>query len=198
MAASRQGQLYHCLGPDDRTVHWQEAPAAQDLTTLKARHLAAYFRFYGPASLADAAHFFGVSQAFFQDVDLTAWPSCSYQGRRFYYGEWQDAIDLPPVLVLGKFDALLVSYQSKDILADPDDHARIWRKAGQIPALILIRGQVRGEWQVTQQGNRLTFRVTSGTPLAKAHQASIRARFRAFARWWGKTVAGITFEVEAN
>lgn len=197
LAASRQGQLYQTLGQGDRLVHWQEAPGTQDLLGLKNQLLATYFSFYGPATLGDAAHFFGVPQAFFSQVDLSAWPSCRYGKQTFYYESWQDAAKLPTVLVLGKFDALLVSYKSKDILVEKDRHHTIWQKAGQIPALILIRGQVKGEWNLRQQGDQITFQVTSAQPLAKAHQASIRARFKAFARWWGKKVKAIEFVAES-
>ena len=197
LAASRQGQLYQTLSQGDRQVHWQAAPEGQDLQQVKRQLLATYFSFYGPATLADAAHFFGVPQAFFSQVDLSDWPSCRYGKQTFYYESWQDAAKLPTVLVLGKFDALLVSYKSKDILVEKDQHHTIWRKAGQIPALILIRGQVKGEWNLRQQGDQISFQVTSPQPLAKAHQATIRARFKAFARWWGKKVKAIDFVVES-
>ena len=136
-------------------------------------------------------------QAFFSQVDLSDWPSCRYGKQTFYYESWQDVAKLPTVLVLGKFDALLVSYKSKDILVEKDRHHTIWQKAGQIPALILIRGQVKGQWNLRQQGDQVSFQVTSPQPLAKAHQATIRARFKAFARWWGKKVKAIDFVVEA-
>lgn len=197
LAASRQGQLYQTLSQGDRLVHWQLAPGSQDLLGLKKQLLATYFSFYGPATLGDAAHFFGVPQTFFSQVDLSDWPSCRYGKQTFYYQTWQEAAKLPTVLVLGKFDALLVSYKSKDILVEKDRHHTIWQKAGQIPALILIRGQVKGEWNLRQQGDQITFQVTSAQPLAKAHQATIRARFKAFARWWGKKVKAIDFVVES-
>ena len=78
LAASRQGQLYQTLSQGDRQVHWQPKPEGQDLRLLKHQLLATYFSFYGPATLGDAAHFFGVPQAFFSQVDLSAWPSCRY------------------------------------------------------------------------------------------------------------------------
>lgn len=158
--------------------------------------LEAYFTFYGPASLADAAHFFGISQTCLDHRELHNLRSFDYFGRSYYYKVWQNGANIPELLILGKFDPLLVSYKYKELLIAPDDQPLIWKKAGQISALILIKGQLRATWSMSVKGSAIDFKVQAKQKISQKHQASIRRNFRNYARWMGKKMRKVNFELE--
>ncbi|MBM9832220.1 winged helix DNA-binding domain-containing protein [Enterococcus faecalis] len=193
LQASRQGQLYQKLLPEDRLVIWEESTLLAPLEVSKEM-LEAYFSFYGPATIADAAHFFGIKQAQIHRADLAGLKKVSYGNRAYYFKNWQTDVSLPEVLVLGKFDPLLIAYKHKELLIAPEAQAQVWKKGGQIAALILIRGQFCGTWTMAHQAKGVRFTVTSPKPLALKHQAKIRRIFKDYAKWLGKSVVTVSFE----
>lgn len=191
---SRQGQLYHRWLPHDRMVEWQ-SEALPVPENLSKELLESYFSFYGPASLADAAHFFGIRQHKIAPSDLVDLDVFEYQGKTYYAKDWQDDAKIPEVVLLGKFDPLLVSYKHKDILIDPNQQSSVWKKAGQISALILIRGKMRGTWTMSVNGQNISFKVVTNQKLSQRQQARTRRIFRDYARWIHKTIKIISFEL---
>lgn len=191
---SRQGKLYHKLLADDRLVKWQDRQN-QPSNDLPKHLLEAYFTFYGPASLADAAHFFGVTQAKIEPIDVTELKTYQVDDRLYYAKLWHDEATIPQVLVLGKFDPLLVSYKHKAILIGQDDQPHIWGKAGQIAAIILIKGKLRATWTMATSGKTISFTVTANKEITQRHQATIRRIFRRYTKWVDKEVRAITFNI---
>ncbi|WP_317335578.1 DNA glycosylase AlkZ-like family protein [Streptococcus orisratti] len=192
---SRQGSLYQKWLPKDRLVCWSNQKSVSS-PQLSRNLLEAYFTFYGPASLADAAHFFGISQTCLDHRELHNLRSFDYFGRSYYYKVWQNGANIPELLILGKFDPLLVSYKYKELLIAPDDQPFIWKKAGQISALILIKGQLRATWSMSVKGSAIDFKVQAKQKISQKHQASIRRNFRNYARWMGKKMRKVNFELE--
>ncbi|SDB26606.1 Winged helix DNA-binding domain-containing protein [Streptococcus henryi] len=192
---SRKGKLYQKWQPNDRLVVWSEKVIPKN-PELPKKILESYFNFYGPASLADAVHFFGIKQSQISENYLAGLKRYDYQGRTYYSKYWQEEAQIPEVLVLGKFDPLLISYKHKDILIDKADQGLVWKKAGQISALILIKGNLKGTWTFSVKGSAIDFKVLSAKKISLKHQASIRRIFRKYTKWMGKTMRQVEFHVE--
>ncbi|MGT2666742.1 DNA glycosylase AlkZ-like family protein [Streptococcus rifensis] len=192
---SKRGRLYQKWLTDDRLVIWEDNghPTSQ---MVYRELVTAYFSFYGPATLADATHFFGVKQSKITETDLSHLNQLTFEGRRYYFKTWKEEVTIPDVLVLGKFDPLLVSYKYKDLLIDPVDYSSVWKKAGQISALILIKGRLRATWTFQMKGNTIAFKVQGKQKISQKHQATIRRRFRDYAKWMEKSISSITFSFD--
>ncbi len=137
---SRKGQLYHqWFLNQERNVVWEETNhSLYQLDTLKEELLRNYFHFYGPATLADAAHFFGVSKNNLSKIPLdSSLFQASFEGQSFFYKPPIEEPKIPKLVILGKFDPLLVSYSKKDVLIPKEKQALVWKKAGQISAISL-------------------------------------------------------------
>lgn len=191
---SRKGHLYQKWLPHDREIHWTEnKPAFED--DLAKELLTRYFCFYGPACLADAAHFFGIRQSKINEADLEHLEKYDYKGTTYYACSQTIEANIPEVLVLGKFDPLLVSYKKKDLLIPQEQQGEVWKKAGQISAIILIKGVYRANWTFSVKGQSIEFSVTSTKKIAKTQQATITRQFRRYANWIGKNLHKVEFEV---
>ncbi|MGT2757202.1 DNA glycosylase AlkZ-like family protein [Streptococcus ovuberis] len=192
---SKRGRLYQKWLPDDRLIVWEDNN--YHIQTNMSRDLViSYFSFYEPATVADAAHFFGVKQSKITETDLAQLKLLTFEGRRYYFKTWKEDITIPDVLVLGKFDPLLVSYKYKDLLIDPVDQSSVWKKAGQISALILIKGQLKATWVFQIRGDTISFKVQGKQRITQKHQAAIRRQFKKYAEWMKKSVSSITFSFD--
>ncbi|KXT67275.1 DNA glycosylase AlkZ-like family protein [Streptococcus gallolyticus] len=192
---SRLGRLYQKWQPKDRLIFWEE-PSSKVIEHVDEQLFKNYFRFYGPATLADAAHFFGVTQGKLPKDSLSNLSNLDYEGKIYYFNQWQVDATIPEVLVLGKFDPLLVSYSYKDLLIPKECQPSVWQKAGQIAAIIVIRGVYYGNWNFTSQGKLIHFRVVTIKQLSQRHQTKIRNIFKKYAKWMDKTAGNIIFEVQ--
>ena len=111
-----------------------------------------YFAVYGPATLADAAWFFG----FWKDpaVKLRALPlgdcdSFELNGSRYYtYGAEQDMADIPEITLLSGFDPLIVSYTERSAALPPEYKGKVILKSGICNPTIAVNGQVAGVWNI--------------------------------------------------
>lgn len=191
---SRQGQLYHKWQEKDRLVLWQktDSPLSENISK---EMLEAYFSFYGPASQADAAHFFGIRQKKIQLADLADLQVFDYEGKKFYAKSGQKEAEIPKILLLGKFDPLLVSYKDKDILIPAERQSEVWKKAGQISALVLIQGRMRGTWTMSVSGKKISFQVVTDKKLSQRQQGKIRRLFKDYAKWTSKVIKDISFDL---
>ncbi|MEY8462237.1 DNA glycosylase AlkZ-like family protein [Streptococcus merionis] len=194
LQASRTGQLYQQLLAHDRLVIW-ENQILQKPAEVSKDLLESYFAFYGPATLADAAHFFGIKQDQIDKENLAGLYQLTDHNKVYYVTDWQENITIPEVLVLGKFDPLLVAYRHKSVLIPAEVQPLVWKKGGQISALVLIKGKLRATWTMAHQNQGIRFVVTSPKPLALKHQATVRRRFKDYARWLDKAVSQVLFEV---
>lgn len=115
-----------------------------------------YFTHFGPATVRDAAYFFGVSQtrvrAWVRQLPLREMEA---EGIRCYaMGGEEDVPDIPEVLFLPGFDQLMLGYQKRESLFFRQEHLRgIFNLAGIVMPVVLFRGIVVGKWKL--QGRRL-------------------------------------------
>ncbi|MEG0766999.1 MAG: crosslink repair DNA glycosylase YcaQ family protein, partial [Clostridia bacterium] len=111
-----------------------------------------YFTVYGPATLADAAWFFGLQK---EDVKrLHALPLddlCSFSQNKstyYYVDNHRDLSDIPALTLLAGFDPLLTSYTDRSAVLPSEYKSRVIMKSGICLPTIAIHGRVAGIWNI--------------------------------------------------
>ena len=134
-----------------------------------------YFTSYGPATVKDAAYFFGATQ---KEVKawLTQLPVVSARccGRTYYWIESGRApeTDIPDCILLAGFDQLLLGHEKSESLFLPQEHLRgIFNLAGIVMPSVLLHGRVVGKWK--KSGRKCA--VTLFEPVCEADKKKIEA-----------------------
>ncbi len=126
-------------------------PMAKDEAQLEQARR--YFTNYGPATVKDAAYFFGATQK-----QVKAWlaqlpvVSADCGGRTYYWIETSRTpeTDLPDCILLAGFDQLLLGHEKTESLFLPPEHLRgIFNLAGIVMPSVLLHGRVVGKWKKT-------------------------------------------------
>lgn len=145
-----------------------------------------YFANYGPATVKDAAYFFGVPQAEIKRR-LCALPveADECDGRTYYYinsGNGYGA-DIPDCIFLAGFDPLMLGYEKRESLFfNQEDLRAIFNLAGIVMPALLLRGKVTGRWK--RKGRTLTVELFRG--LRAGERAAVEEAAQAI--WSGVTV----------
>ena len=108
-----------------------------------------YFTHFGPATIKDAAYFFGTTQ-----TKVNAWlkalpvSEISCDGKSYFYiDNGLPAGYIPECVFLGGFDQLMLGYEKKESLFLSTEHIRdIFTLGGIVRPAILINGTVAGWW----------------------------------------------------
>lgn len=162
------GHLAMCSHRGETTFFRRE-PISLGLTAREARAevLRHYLRTYGPASKADFGYWYGgyvgpVNEAW-ADV-LPEMVPVEVDGRNGLYvlADCPDVGDLPnipKVRFLAKFDTLLLGHKDKSLYLRPELQGRVFRKAGQIEAAIMVRGEIEGTWRAKQISRMVEFSI---------------------------------------
>ncbi len=118
-----------------------------------------YFTHFGPATIKDAAYFFGTTQIKVKSwlkqlpVTETALDGKSY----FYIDNSLPAGELPSCLFLAGFDQLMLGYEKTESLFLPKEHMRdIFNLAGIVHPAILVNGTVGGWWNLKNRKLKIT------------------------------------------
>ena len=118
------------------------------LPELFRRFLAAY----GPATLADAAWFFGLGRGRKEELsalDLSEYPRFEYSNRTHYYlDDNADMGGIPELTLLSGFDPLIVSYTDRSAVLPPEYKRAVIMKSGICLPTIAVNGQVAGLWNI--------------------------------------------------
>ena len=109
-----------------------------------------YFTHFGPATVKDAAAFFGTTQArvksWLAQLPVT---DASLDGRTYFSIGGCPPGELPPCLFLAGFDQLLLGYEKTETPFLPQAHIRdIFTRAGIVRPAVLINGTVVGWWNL--------------------------------------------------
>ena len=140
---------------------YQLCPAFAPMTEEPARIELArrYFTHFGPATVKDAAYFFGTTQAKVKSwlkqlpVSETTLDGKSY----FYIDQGLPTGDLPTCLFLAGFDQLMLGYEKTESLFLPKKHMRdIFNLAGIVRPAILVNGTVVGWWNLKNRKLKIT------------------------------------------
>ena len=118
------------------------------LPALFRRFLAAY----GPATLADAAWFFGLGRGRKQELsalDLDGYARFEYNKSTYYYvDDSADMGDIPALTLLSGFDPLIVSYMDRSAVLPPEYKSAVIMKSGICLPTVAIDGRVAGLWNI--------------------------------------------------
>ena len=160
------GGLIRALCETGRLCHkvqekkaYQICPAFQPMAEEAARLELArrYFTHFGPATVKDAAYFFGTTQTKVKTW-LKALPVSEtvLDGKTYFYIDdgLPDGI-LPDCLFLAGFDQLMLGYEKTESLFLPGEHMRdIFNLSGIVRPAILVEGNVVGWWNL--KGRKLS------------------------------------------
>ena len=118
-----------------------------------------YFTHFGPATVKDAAYFFGTTQA-----KVKSWlkqlpvMETSLDGKSYFYiDNGLPTGELPRCLFLAGFDQLMLGYEKTESLFLPREHMRdIFNLAGIVRPAILVNGTVVGWWNLKNRKLKIT------------------------------------------
>lgn len=117
-----------------------------------------YFRNYAPATVRDAAYYFGIPQTRVKKLlDKLPVESAECGGRTYFYieGGKKYMSGIPDCVFLAGFDGLMLGYEKKENVFLPPEHLRgIFNHAGIVMPAVLLRGEVAGKWR--KKGGKLT------------------------------------------
>lgn len=157
-ALCETGQLCHKL---QEKKAYQLCPEFEPLAEENARLELArrYFTHFGPATIKDAAYFFGTTQtrvkAWLQKFPVT---ETKLDGKSYFYiDSGVLSGELPECLFLAGFDQLMLGYEKTESLFLSKEHMRdIFNHAGIVRPVILIDGNVAGWWNMKNRKLTLT------------------------------------------
>jgi len=140
---------------------YQLCPAFEPMAEEPARLELAkrYFTHFGPATIKDAAYFFGATQtqvkSWLKQLPVT---ETSLDGQSYFYIEnGLPAGNLPGCLFLAGFDQLMLGYEKTESLFLSKEHMReIFNLAGIVRPAILINGTVVGRWNLKNRILKIT------------------------------------------
>ncbi len=154
-ALCETGKLTHTVSEKKAFIPCpQFAPMEKEAAELELARR--YFTHYGPATIRDAAYFFGCRQS---DVKrwLTQLPVCETDcdGHTYYYiEETATKKEMPACIFLAGFDPLMLGYEKTQNPFLPQAHLRsIFSMAGIVMPALLIDGSVAGKWK--RNGKRI-------------------------------------------
>ena len=118
-----------------------------------------YFTHFGPATIKDAAYFFGTTQ-----TKVKSWlkqlpvREATLNGKAYFYiDNGLPAGILPDCLFLAGFDQLMLGYEKTDSLFLAKEHMRdIFNLAGIVRPAILVNGTVVGWWNLKNRKLKVT------------------------------------------
>ncbi len=163
--AAAEEKKRFCLSPE-----FTPMPQAEAELELARR----YFTHYAPATIKDAAYFFGVPQGKVKTW-LSKLPVTFVQsaGKLYYFIEQKQSYDereIPPCLFLAGFDALMLGYEKRESLYLKPEYLRgIFTLSGMVMPAILLHGQVVGKWK--KKNGRLSIELF--TTLERKDRATV-------------------------
>ena len=118
------------------------------LPELLHRYIAAY----GPATLADAAWFFGLQKERKKELfalDLDGYSQFEHNKQVYYFiDDSIDIGDIPELTLLSGFDPIIVSYMERSAILPPEHRKAVIMKSGICLPTIVVNGQVAGLWNI--------------------------------------------------
>ena len=140
---------------------YQLCPAFEPMAENKARIELArrYFTHFAPATVKDAAYFFGTTQ-----TKVKSWLKqlpvieTSLDGKSYFYIDNGLPVgNLPDCLFLAGFDQLMLGYEKTENLFLPKEHMRdIFNLAGIVRPAILVSESVVGWWNLKNRKLKVT------------------------------------------
>ncbi len=167
--------------------------------------LVRYLRSFAPASLSDFAHWTGLPAD-------TVRETASGAGRLLMHvaveghsspllalAEDTDVLretlpDVPAVTLLPKFDALLLAWKDPSRILDGADRSAVFRPAGQIEAMVLLRGHAAATWRVTRTATTAGFTATPLRHISIRARKQVEVEFERLGDWMGARNTTVTWQ----
>jgi len=145
-------------------LKWRDISSEEANENIFERYLSAY----GPAGIEDFAFWknipLGLARNIYDRLKKKVMiVKCEGKDLMMLSDEYDDfenfTVDHNSVLLLYRFDPLLLAYKDKSLLIDACDYKKIWRIAGIIEGSILINGFIVGSWKFVRKQKRIIFNV---------------------------------------
>lgn len=129
-----------------------DAEPTQTADQVLPQCLRRFFAAYGPATLGDAAGFFGLTKENKNKLsllNLDEFSRMEYEGNTYYSAHNPGTMgDIPELTLLSGFDPLIVSYLNRGLVLPPEYKSAVILKSGICLPTIAINGQVAGLWNI--------------------------------------------------
>jgi hypothetical protein len=186
---------------------WVPDPRFRPHTRIKSLEelLVRYLRTFAPATLTDFAHWTSLPIATVRETATRATGLVvlvAVEGRSsplLALAEDVDVLqkplpDVPPVTLLPKFDALLLAWKDPSRVLDGGDRGAVFRPAGQIEAVILLRGHTAATWRVKQTPGSMHVTITPVQHVGVVARQQVEAAFEGLGAWTGVRNTTVTWQ----
>lgn len=121
-----------------------------------------YIQSYGPATCDDFLHWSGlkserVAKAF--DIVSDKYKKIYLEGKKYVYVDNMNFQTTSEMIMLGKFDPLLLAYRDKTWIADRLNQKNIWKAAGHVEGVIIKNNILLGTWRSSRKKEILELKV---------------------------------------
>ncbi len=182
-------------------LHFRPRTRIKSLEELLVR----YLRTFAPASLSDFTHWTGLPAAVVRETATRAaglLVHVTVEGHGsplLVLAEDADVLqkslpDVPPVTLLPKFDAMLLAWKDPSRVLDGGDRAAVFRPAGQIEAVVLLRGHAAATWRVKQIPGSMHVTVTPVQRMDVVARRQVEAAFECLGTWYGARTTVVAWQ----
>ena len=129
------------------------AEPTEPFDAVLPRLIRRFFAVYGPATLADAAWFFGFWKAeanVLKKLPLDDLVSFEHNATRYYCTDDVETADIPELTLLSGFDPFIVSYSDRTAVVPAEHKSKLILKSGICNPSIAVNGRVAGIWNITK------------------------------------------------
>lgn len=129
------------------------AEPAQTFEEVLPELVRRFFAVYGPATLADAAWFFGFwkeESGVLKKLPLDDLEQFELSGSRYYCTPETETADIPELTLLSGFDPYIVSYSDRGAVVPQEHKAKLILKSGICNPSIAVNGRVAGIWNIVK------------------------------------------------
>ncbi len=137
-----------------------DAEPTQTFEEVLPELLRRYFAAYGPATLADAALFFGLWKEDTKELrklPLDEFECFELKGRKYYSCGEPESADIPELTLLSGFDPFIVSYAERSAVLPEEYKSRVILKSGICNPTIAVNGRVAGIWNIKNDKSIVEF-----------------------------------------
>lgn len=130
-----------------------------------------YILAYGPVSLKDFAHWSGLKKCDFEKKwkeVVKDYERYQFNEEEYYYIRCEIFNQRENILLLGKFDPLLLAYHDKTWLMGEQYLQKVWKAAGQVEGIILVDYVFVGTWRCNQKNKKLFFYISNESVISKS------------------------------
>lgn len=149
MGAAFRGHLRVIGRGADQRFALAELPPSSDEGL--AGLLRAYLQGYGPATKKDFSYWVGLPLRDIAEAFSALEPELVETPAGYLLASTPVEAPRPPrAILLAKFDPLTMGHADKSRWLDPEDQARVFRKAAQVEAVVLLKGRAAATWRVAR------------------------------------------------